>query len=187
MRKNSNKIGMYRIIILSYMYLECCSLPEKKDEIGVHVLAIFFFSPSSWTNLLFLDGMFACLLTRFVIRMKNLKITVWETIFFKHSPKWRVDWNKYSPKWNKACHIWRVTFFLNSPTICNKYQINNTVMFNNLFCTFWQVINLVKKDQHSLKSCVDLFFLNFKFRCLRLLSCTARYKTCMSNPIPTHI
>jgi hypothetical protein len=41
------KIGMYRIIILSYMYLERCSLPEKKDEIGVHVLAIFFFSPSS--------------------------------------------------------------------------------------------------------------------------------------------
>jgi hypothetical protein len=36
-------------------------LPEKKDEIGVHVLAIFFFSPSSWTNLLFLDGMFAYL------------------------------------------------------------------------------------------------------------------------------
>ena len=34
-------------------------------------------------------------------------------------------------------------------------------MFNNLFCRFWQVINLVKKDQHSLKSCVDLFFLNF--------------------------
>jgi len=47
MHKNSNKIGMYRIIILSYMYLERCSLPEKKDEIGVHVLAIFFFSPSS--------------------------------------------------------------------------------------------------------------------------------------------
>jgi hypothetical protein len=50
-------------------------------------------------------------------------------------------------------------------------------MFNNLFCRFWQVINLVKKDQHSLKSCVDLFFLNFKFRCLRLLSFNARYKT----------
>jgi hypothetical protein len=45
--------------------------------------------------------------------------------------------------------------------LANKYQINNTVMFNNLFCRFWQVINLVKKDQHSLKSCVDLFFLNF--------------------------
>jgi len=30
MRKNSNKIGMYRIIILSYMYLERCPLPEKK-------------------------------------------------------------------------------------------------------------------------------------------------------------
>jgi hypothetical protein len=29
-------------------------------------------------------------------------------------------------------------------------------MFNNLFC-----INLVKKDQNSLKSCVELFFLNF--------------------------
>jgi hypothetical protein len=39
--------------------------------------------------------------------------------------------------------------------LANKYQINN------LFCRFWQVINLVKKDQHSLKSCVDLFFLNF--------------------------
>jgi hypothetical protein len=61
MRKNSNKIGMYRIIILSYMYLERCSLPEKKDEIGVHVLAIFFFSPSSWANFLILDSMFACL------------------------------------------------------------------------------------------------------------------------------
>jgi hypothetical protein len=36
----------------------------------------------------------------------------------------------------------------------NKYQINNSVMFNNLFCRFWQVINFVKKDQHSLKSCV---------------------------------
>jgi hypothetical protein len=47
MRKNSNKIGMYKIIILSCVYLERCSLPEKKDEIGVHVLAIFFFSPSS--------------------------------------------------------------------------------------------------------------------------------------------
>ena len=45
--------------------------------------------------------------------------------------------------------------------LANKYQINNTVMFNNLFCRFWQVINLVKKDQHSLKSCVDLFFLKF--------------------------
>jgi hypothetical protein len=39
MHKNSNKIGMYRIIILS------CSLPEKKDELGV--LAVFFFSSSS--------------------------------------------------------------------------------------------------------------------------------------------
>ena len=114
-------------------------------------------------------------------------VAVWETIFFKHLPKWRVDWNKYSPKWNRACHVWRVTFFLNSPTICNKYQVNNTVMFNNLFYRFWQVINLVKKDQHSLKSCVDLFFLNFQFRCLRLLSFNARYKTCMSNPVPTHI
>jgi hypothetical protein len=27
--------------------------------------------------------------------------------------------------------------------LANKYQINNTVMFNNLFCRFWQVINLV--------------------------------------------
>ena len=45
--------------------------------------------------------------------------------------------------------------------LANKYQINNTVMFYNLFCRFWQVINLVKKDQHSLKTCVDLFFLNF--------------------------
>jgi hypothetical protein len=53
------------------------------------------------------------------------------------------------------------------------------------FCRFWQVINLVKKDQLSLKSCVDLFFLNFEFRCLRLLSCNARYKTCMSNPVPS--
>ena len=61
MRKNSNKIGMYKIIILSCVYLERCSLPEKKDEIGVHVLAILFFSPSSRANLLFLDGMFACL------------------------------------------------------------------------------------------------------------------------------
>ena len=43
----------------------------------------------------------------------------------------------------------------------NKYQINNTVMFNKLFCRFWQVINFFKKDQHSLKSCVDLFLLNF--------------------------
>jgi hypothetical protein len=25
-------------------------------------------------------------------------------------------------------------------------------MFNNLFCRFWQVINLVKKDQHSLRA-----------------------------------
>jgi hypothetical protein len=33
------------------MYLERCSLPEKKDEIGVHVLAILFFSPSTkWTD-----------------------------------------------------------------------------------------------------------------------------------------
>ena len=76
------------------------------------------------------------------------------------SPKWRVDWNKYSPKSNRARHIWRVTFFFK---LANKYQINNTVMFNNLFSRFWQVINLVKKDQHSLKSCVDLFFLNFVF------------------------
>ena len=45
-----------------------------------------------------------------------LPISVWETNFFKHSPKWRVDWNKYSPKWNWVRHIWRVTFFLNSPT-----------------------------------------------------------------------
>jgi hypothetical protein len=45
--------------------------------------------------------------------------------------------------------------------LANKYQINNTVMFNNLFFRFGQVINLVKKDQHSFKSCIDLFFLNF--------------------------
>ena len=49
-------------------------------------------------------------------------IPVWETIFFKHSPKWRVDWNKYSPKWNRAHHVWRVTFFLSSPTN-TKYRI----------------------------------------------------------------
>jgi len=61
---------------------------------------------------------------------------VWETIFFKHSPKWRVDWNKYSPKWNRARHVWRVTFFFK---LANKYQINNTVMFNNLFCSLWRV------------------------------------------------
>jgi hypothetical protein len=42
MRKNSNKIGMYRIIILS------CSLPEKKDEPGV--LAIFFFQKTRKKN-----------------------------------------------------------------------------------------------------------------------------------------
>ena len=42
--------------------------------------------------------------------------TVWETIFFKHSPIWRVDWNKFSPKWNRVRHVWRMTFFFNSPT-----------------------------------------------------------------------
>ena len=111
----------------------------------------------------------------------NLKLsTVWETIFFKHSPKWRVDWNKYSPKWNRAHHVWRATFFFK---LAIKYQINNTVMFNHLFCRFWQVINFVKKDHHSLKSCVDLFFLNF----VVLVLYNARYKTCMSNPVPTHI
>ena len=67
MRKNSNKIGMYRIIILSYMYLERCSLPEKKDEIGVHVLAIFLLSQPSLLGW----HVYVC---AFVIRMKNLKI-----------------------------------------------------------------------------------------------------------------
>jgi hypothetical protein len=56
------------------MYLESCSLPEKKDEIGVHILAISSFhlqaepTFSSWM---------ACLhvyVYAFVIRMKNLKI-----------------------------------------------------------------------------------------------------------------
>ena len=27
-----------------------------------------------------------------------LAYSVWETIFFKHSPKWRVDRNYYSPR-----------------------------------------------------------------------------------------
>ena len=44
----------------------------------------------------------------------NIHISMWETIFF--NPLVRVDWYKYSPKWNRACHVWRVTFFLNSPT-----------------------------------------------------------------------
>ena len=48
--------------------------------------------------------------------VKPTSVAVWETIFFKHSPKWRVDFNKYSPKWNRARHVWRVTFLLNSPT-----------------------------------------------------------------------
>ena len=48
------------------------------------------------------------------------QISVWETIFFKHSPKWQVDRNKYSPKWNRACHVWRVDIFLK---LINKYQI----------------------------------------------------------------
>jgi hypothetical protein len=52
--------------------------------------------------------------------------TVWETIFFKNSPKWRVDWNKYSPKWNRARHVWRVTFFLNLPRN-TKYRILRTI------------------------------------------------------------
>jgi hypothetical protein len=43
--------------------------------------------------------------------------TVWETIFFKHSPKWRVDWNKYSPKWNRVRHVWRVTLLCHSSNI----------------------------------------------------------------------
>jgi hypothetical protein len=57
------KSEWYRIIILS------CSLPEKKDELGV--LAIFFFSPSTFSSWM------ACLhvyVYAFVIRMKNLKI-----------------------------------------------------------------------------------------------------------------
>ena len=91
---------------------------------------------------------------------KKTPPTMWKTIFFKHSPKWRVDWNKYSPNLNRARHVWRVTFFWK---LANKYQINNSVMFNNLFCRFWHVINLVKKDQHSLKSCIDLFFIHFVF------------------------
>ena len=49
-------------------------------------------------------------------------VAVCEAIFFKHLPKWRVDWNKYSPKRNRARHVWRVTFFLNSPTN-TKYRI----------------------------------------------------------------
>ena len=77
MHKNSNKIGMYRIIILS------CSLPEKKDELGV--LAIFFFSPSSWANLL-LDGMFACdvYVYAFVIRMKKSYTEIMGVYFMKY-------------------------------------------------------------------------------------------------------
>jgi hypothetical protein len=75
--------------------------------------------------------------------------------------------------------------------LTNKYQINNTVMFNNLFCRFWQVINLVKKDQHSLKISYSSILLSSssstEVRKYRLLSFNVRYKTCMSNPVRTHI
>ena len=72
MRKNSNKIRMYRIIILSYMYLERCSLPEKKRWnwctcFGNFLLFTFKLSQPS------LLGWHVCMST-FVIRMKNLKI-----------------------------------------------------------------------------------------------------------------
>jgi hypothetical protein len=61
------------------------------------------------------------------------------------------EWTEISTRQNEIelAMIGEWHFFLNSPTICNKYQINNTVMFNNLFGRYWQVINLVKKDQHS--------------------------------------
>ena len=95
--------------------------------------------------------------------------------FFSNTPKWRVDWNKYSPKWNRARQTLASDIFFK---LTDKYQINNTVMFNNLFCRFWQVINLVKNDQRSLLP---------QFHCLCLLSFNARYKTCTSNPVPTHI
>jgi hypothetical protein len=84
-------------------------------------------------------------------------------------------------KMKKSSPCLGVNFFFK---LANKYQINNTVMFNNLFCRFWQVINLVKKDQHSLELRWSLLP---QFRCLRLLNFNARYKTCMSNSVPTHI
>jgi len=53
---------------------------------------------------------------------------------------------------------------------------------------------LVKKYQHSRSSCVDLLFLNcvvfvFINWCteVQTFKFNVRYKTCMSNPLPTHI
>jgi hypothetical protein len=43
--------------------------------------------------------------------ISSFDTTVWETNFFRHSPKWRVDWNYYSPRWKRACHVWRVKFY----------------------------------------------------------------------------
>jgi hypothetical protein len=41
-------------------------------------------------------------------------------------------------------------------------------MFNNLFCRFWQVINLVKKDQHSLMCVGTGFDIHVLYRALKL-------------------
>jgi hypothetical protein len=49
------------------------------------------------------------------------------------------EWTETKTRQNEIelAMSWRATFFFK---LANKYQINNTVMFNNLFCRFWQVI-----------------------------------------------
>ena len=85
-------------------------------------------------------------------------MTVWETIFFKHSPKWRVDWNKYSPKWNRARQCLASDIFFNSPTNA-KYRILRTIGRYLFPSTRWlrPIIHIdlykdeVKKNLESLK------------------------------------
>jgi hypothetical protein len=103
----------------------------------------------------------------------EVQMSVLETIFFKHSPKWWVDWNKYSPKWNRARHVWRVTFFYTRQQIpnffltklmtCQNLQnklLNITVLF------IWYLLASIKKcHSPNMASSINfMFLLRFSLR-----------------------
>ena len=64
---------------------------------------------------------------------KKTTFTVWETIIFQTLAKMASGLKLLLAKMKKSSPCLASDIFFK---LANKYQINNTVMFNNLFCRF---------------------------------------------------
>ena len=89
-----------------YICWQCIYIAYVMPWYFIYHLVVFYIESREKSVELSKKSRKECCFNRFLSSVTyTLILLVWETIFFKHSPKWRVDWNKYSPKWNRARHV----------------------------------------------------------------------------------